>query len=209
MRCDLGEPGEAISPMAGHHFDGYTDPVASDKKVLRDVFQKDDRWFRSGDLMRKDPDGYYYFIDRLGDTFRWKGENVSTTEVASVVCGAAGVIDAVVYGVSVPGNEGRAGMAAISTTDEFSFPALSDHLKQQLPDYARPMFVRRCASLDATGTFKLIKADLARDGFMDSSDPVWAWDHRTEQFHRFCQPSRQQVQFILCGEVSVTRRSGC
>ena len=96
-------------------FDGYSDQEASDRKVLRDVFVAGDRWFRTGDLMRKDRAGYYYFIDRIGDTFRWKGENVSTTEVAAVIAACRGVIDAVVYGVAIPGIEGRAGMAAITT----------------------------------------------------------------------------------------------
>jgi fatty-acyl-CoA synthase len=180
--CAHDEPGEAISQINSRQFDGYTDPAASQKKILHDVFAKGDRWFRSGDLMRKDASNYYYFIDRLGDTFRWKGENVSTTEVTAVLRGCAGVLDAVVYGVTVPGNEGRAGMAAMSTDQGFSFAALSAHLRKHLPDYAHPVFVRLCAALDVTGTFKLIKTDLARQGYMTTSDPVWRRDHKTGEF---------------------------
>ena len=100
--CANDEAGEAISPITSRQFDGYTDPSASEKKILRNVFANGDRWFRSGDLMRKDATNFYYFVDRLGDTYRWKGENVSTTEVAAVLRGCAGVLEAVVYGISVP-----------------------------------------------------------------------------------------------------------
>ena len=97
---------------AGGRFEGYTDKAASDLKVLRNVFVNGDAWFRSGDLMRQDSAGFFYFVDRIGDTFRWKGENVSTSEVAETLSTCPGVIEAIVYGVAVPGAEGRAGMAA-------------------------------------------------------------------------------------------------
>jgi fatty-acyl-CoA synthase len=182
--CADGEAGEAISQIKDRQFDGYTDPVASRKKILHDVFTKGDRWFRSNDLMRKDAGNYFFFVDRLGDTFRWKGENVSTTEVAAVLRGCGGVLDAVVYGVAVPGNEGRAGMAAMSTCQPFSFTALSAHLREHLPDYAHPVFVRLCAAMDVTGTFKLTKTDLASQGYMTASDPVWRRDPKTGEFLR-------------------------
>jgi fatty-acyl-CoA synthase len=174
IRCANDEPGEAISKMvSSRQFDGYTDPNASEQKILRDVFVAGDVWFRSGDLMRKDAAGYYYFVDRLGDTYRWKGENVSTSEVATVLCNARGVIDAAVYGVIVPGNEGRAGMATISTSDQFSFATLTVHLKANLPAYAHPLFIRVRPTLDVTGTFKLTKTELAREGYTGTSDPIW------------------------------------
>ena len=112
----------------GSPFEGYTDRAASAKKILRNVFAPGDAWFRSGDLMRKDARGFYYFVDRIGDTFRWKGENVSTTEVAEAVSTCPGVSEAVVYGVAVPGADGRAGMAAIVTGAGFDFAALRRHL---------------------------------------------------------------------------------
>jgi fatty-acyl-CoA synthase len=175
--CATNEAGEAISRLgAVRRFDGYSDPVASQRKILHDVFVEGDRWFRSGDLMRRDAKGYFYFIDRLGDTFRWKGENVSTAEVATVLCRCAGVVDAVVYGVTVPGTEGRAGMAAITTDERFEFATLAAHLKAHLPDYAHPQFVRLCSALDTTGTFKLTKTNLAREGYSKTSDPIWCWD---------------------------------
>lgn len=187
MRCAPGEPGEAIGKVqaaAESRFDGYTDEKASAAKLLHDVFAAGDRWFRTGDLMRKDEAGYYYFVDRLGDSFRWKGENVSTAEVAEILRGCPGVREAVVFGIAIPGNEGKAGMAAITTDYHFSLRRLQAHLVQTLPSYARPVFIRRCRSLQATGTFKLVKAELERDGYAHApaSDPVWMFDPKSDRF---------------------------
>ena len=179
VRCGPDEAGEAIGRVEqdgaapARRFDGYTDEDASERKLLRDVFTPGDCWFRSGDLMRRDAAGFYYFVDRMGDTFRWKGENVSTTEVAAVVRGAPGVADAVVYGVSVPGQEGRAGMAAVVAAEGFAPEALRSHLAARLPAYAQPLFVRLCPALDRTGTFKLFAARLAGEGYAGLADPVW------------------------------------
>ncbi len=171
LRCAVGAVGEAIGRIvaaddAGPRlFEGYTDADATDRKVLRDVFAPGDAWFRTGDLMRRDKAGFYYFVDRIGDTFRWKGENVSTTEVAEAICRCPGVTAAVVYGVAVPGAEGRAGMAALTVGAGFALDCLRATLVAQLPSYARPLFVRICAALETTGTFKLVKGALAREGF--------------------------------------------
>ncbi len=188
IRSGENEPGEAIALLGergGRRFEGYTDPDASARKLLHDVFEAGDRWFRSGDLMRQDAAGFYYFTDRLGETYRWKGENVATTEVASVVLTCPGVTDAAVYGVSVPGAEGKAGMAAIVVEQRFELPVLHAHLQAHLPGYARPLFIRRCASLDTTGTFKLNKTALAREGYAASSDPVWVDDKAAGAYVRF------------------------
>ncbi len=170
QRCGPDEPGEAISRISGGDksgtpFEGYTDRSASAKKILRDVFAPGDAWFRSGDLMRKDARGFYYFVDRIGDTFRWKGENVSTAEVSETVAGCAGVSEAVVYGVTVPGADGRAGMATIVTGPGFDLVALRQRLGVSLPDYARPLFLRVRDAIDATGTFKPMKQALMREGY--------------------------------------------
>ena len=184
LRAAPDEPGEALAELGdtGGRFDGYTDPAATNAKILRDVFATGDRWFRTGDLMRRDAAGYYYFVDRLGDTFRWKGENVSTTEVAAVLQSFPGVIDAAVYGVAVPGTEGKAGMAALVVDGSVSLARLRTHLAQHLPAYARPLFVRLCAALDATGTFRLRKASLEREGYAASPDPVWFDDRTADAF---------------------------
>jgi fatty-acyl-CoA synthase len=177
LRAGPDEQGEAIGRIQGNaesQFDGYTDAGATRAKLLRDVFVPGDCWFRTGDMMRKDRAGYYYFADRLGDTFRWKGENVSTTEVAEVVSACPGVTEAVVFGVEIPGNEGRAGMAVITTDARFSLLALQSLLIKALPSYARPVFIRRCGELAITGTFKLQKEQLRQEGF--SAGDVWFFD---------------------------------
>ena len=173
VECQPGETGEAIAQILNdpkhptNVFDGYADRAATEKKILRDGFAKGDAWFRSGDLMRRDPQGYFYFIDRIGDTFRWKGENVSTGEVAACITGFPGIADANVYGVSVPGFEGRAGMAAVELEAGAPFDpaAFSAYLAAHLPDYARPRFLRIQSHIETTGTFKQQKTTLVREGF--------------------------------------------
>jgi len=169
-RCLPDEPGEAIRRIAGDgrpgaHFEGYTDAAASAQKILRDVFAKGDAWFRTGDLMRRDAAGWFWFVDRLGDTFRWKGENVSTSEVEMAIRACPGVGEVVVYGVEVPGVEGRAGMAAIVPGPGFDLVALRCHLSHELPDYARPLFLRMLACIEVTGTYRPVKHRLAREGY--------------------------------------------
>ena len=177
VRCAPDEIGEVISKIAvershtGSPFEGYTDAKASEKKVLRNVFAAGDAWFRSGDLMRKDGRGYFYFVDRIGDTFRWKGENVSTTEVEGALAACPGVAEAVAYGVQVPGADGRAGMAAIVVGAEFDFATLRRHLAISLPEYARPVFVRVRDEIDVTATFKYVKQALIRDGYSPHVTP--------------------------------------
>jgi fatty-acyl-CoA synthase len=169
IRCAADEAGEAIGRIEGAspgaRFDGYTDAQASEKKILRDVFEPGDAWFRTGDLMRKDAQGFFYFVDRIGDTFRWKGENVSTAEVAEAIARCPGVLDATVYGVAIPGADGRAGMAALAVTDVFDLAALHRHLDASLPAYARPVFLRVRTELETTATFKHRKDDLVRAGY--------------------------------------------
>ena len=164
----VGEVGEAIGLIGNdirHDFSGYADKAASQKKILTDVFKKGDRWFRTGDLMKQDREGYFYFVDRMGDTFRWKGENVSTSEVEQVLMDAPGVTEAIVYGVPVPAQDGKAGMAALVVEGKFDAQAFSDHVEAKLPAYAQPVFVRLIKSAETTGTFKYRKADLVVDGF--------------------------------------------
>jgi fatty-acyl-CoA synthase len=171
IRCATDEVGEAIGrilddPRAlGSRFEGYSSKEDTEKKILRDVFAQGDAWFRTGDLMRKDREGYFYFIDRIGDTFRWKGENVATTEVSEAITTFPTVTEANVYGVAVPAADGRAGMAAVVVEDGFDLAAFRRHLVDRLPDYARPLFLRIRASIEATVTFKQKKSELVREGF--------------------------------------------
>src|SRR5262249_25043032 len=145
VRCQAEEPGELIAPIdaAGGRFEGYSDAVDTTRKILRDVFVPGDAWFRSGDLMRRDARGFFYFVDRMGDTFRWKGENVATSEVETAIASYPGIVEVNVYGVPVPGADGRAGMAAIVVNDAFDMAGLRAHLDRLLPTYAQPVFVRR------------------------------------------------------------------
>jgi fatty-acyl-CoA synthase len=184
IECDPDEAGEAvgrISARAGRGFEGYSDKKASQKKVLHDVVRRGDAWFRTGDLMRRDEHGYFYFVDRIGDTFRWKGENVATGEVSEALAAVPGIREANVYGVHVRGLDGRAGMAAIVVDGDFDMRALPAHLATRLPHYARPIFLRLSPAIDVTGTFKQRKVDLVRDGFDPGAiaDPVFWLDPAT------------------------------
>jgi fatty-acyl-CoA synthase len=170
IACGCNETGEAIGRIGtadegGGRFEGYTDKAETEKKVLRDAFARGDAWFRTGDLMRLDEQGFFHFVDRVGDTFRWKGENVATSEVNEAIRECKGVLDATTYGVEVPGQDGRAGMAAIVVDENFDFKGLADHLVRRLPTYAHPLFLRISASLDSTETFKQKKQVLMREGF--------------------------------------------
>ncbi|MES2539629.1 MAG: long-chain-acyl-CoA synthetase [Pseudomonadota bacterium] len=168
MEASPGEIGEAIGKIGDdirHDFSGYADKAASEKKILTDVFQRGDRWFRTGDLMRQDSEGYFYFIDRIGDTFRWKGENVSTAEVEQRLADAPGVKEVIAYGVPVAGAEGKAGMVTLVADGRFSAKEFAAYADEQLPPYARPVFVRLAKTLETTGTFKYRKVDLVSEGF--------------------------------------------
>jgi fatty-acyl-CoA synthase len=179
--CAPNEVGEALGKViddptsVGRRYDGYSSKEDSEKKVLRDVFESGDKWIRSGDLMRKDSQGFFYFIDRAGDTFRRKGENVATSEVSALICEFPGVRHANVYGVAVPGEDGRVGMAAIVTAYVLKLEALRQHLASRLPPYARPQFLRMRTHADLTGTFKYSTAELVRQGYDPSTvgDPLY------------------------------------
>ena len=206
IRCSTNEAGEAIGQIlddgtsAAGRFEGYADKVATEKKTLRNVFVNGDAWFRTGDLMRKDEKGFFYFVDRIGDTFRWKGENVSTTEVAATVCAFPGVVEAVVYGVKIPGTEGRAGMVAAVVREVFDLSAFRQHLVERLPDYARPLFLRILAKIQATGTFKPKKQDLVRESYdpTATADAIYFNDPLRQSFVKV---DAELFESIQCGKV--------
>jgi fatty-acyl-CoA synthase len=185
LACEPNEVGEAIGALQSGdsaqlaRFEGYADAAATAKKILHDVFVAGDAWYRTGDLMRRDEQGFFYFVDRVGDTFRWKGENVAAAEVSGVVAACPGVTDAAVYGVQVPGTEGRAGMAAVVVGPDFNLPAFRDYLTARLPDYARPVFVRIVPTMELTGTFKLRKQTLLAEGYDPSRVPGVYLEDRT------------------------------
>ena len=184
--CQPGELGEAMGFIVDHpqigggRFEGYTSAAASESKIRRNVFQTGDAYWSSGDLLRYDDDGYFYFVDRIGDTFRWKSENVSTLEVADTLSDMPGLELINVYGVQVPEHEGRAGMAAILMQPGHAFDpqAFFELTQARLPRYAAPMFVRVSAAADLTSTFKLRKVDLQRQGYGPGlfDDPLFVRD---------------------------------
>lgn len=197
------EPGEAVGPINGEprqRFDGYNDEAQSKKKLLRDVFAKGDLWFRTGDLMKMDEDGYVYFVDRVGDTFRWKGENVSTSEVEIALSSMPGVTHAIVYGVAVPGQDGRAGMAAITPKQGIDPAALYAHMSKHLPAYARPVFLRFQDDVEITGTLKVRKVDLVKDGFdpTHTTDPLFVVDN---DHHTYRQIDLELMRQIVSGGI--------
>jgi len=168
--CKPGEPGEFIGKIVKNHpsrgFDGYVDKEATQKKIAHDVMCKGDMWFRSGDLLIMDEFGWMYFVDRMGDTFRWRGENVSTIEVEAVLSTVLQQQDTIVYGVEVPGVEGRCGMACIvAPSGGLDLASFLAAVKKQLPSYATPIFLRLVQHLDLTGTFKLKKIVMQQEGY--------------------------------------------
>jgi fatty-acyl-CoA synthase len=179
IACAPGEAGEAIgrvSVAGAARFEGYTDGEASERKLIRNVFAPGDLWARTGDLMRKDAEGFYWFVDRIGETFRWKGENVSTAEVGAALCAYPGVIDACVYGVETPGASGKAGMATIVAGETFDLAGLPAHLAARLADFARPVFLRFAPALELTQTFKRKARTLAQQGWNPAGAEVFVFD---------------------------------
>jgi acyl-CoA synthetase (AMP-forming)/AMP-acid ligase II len=175
--CERVRPGEVglligrISPFI--RFDGYVDRTASESKVLRDVFRHGDRYFNTGDLIQLHAARWMSFADRLGDTFRWKGENVSTAEVGEILCGAPGVLEANVYGVEVPGTDGRAGMAALKTSNGFTLDVFATYVREHLAAYQRPLFLRLLrGEMRIVGTLKQQKAEYQMEGY----DPAQVTD---------------------------------
>jgi len=149
------------------------------RKSIEMLFKKGDLYFRTGDLMKRDKDGFWYFVDRIGDTFRWKGENVSTTEVAEVVSTFPGITEVNVYGIEVPGQpDGRACMAALVFEETLNFEGLAKHCKDRLPSYAIPLFIRREPVIEITSTFKHQKVELRKEGIDPTliKDSLWWFD---------------------------------
>ncbi len=167
-KVSRGEVGLLLAKVTDRSpFDGYTDDAATEQKLVRDGFKKGDVWFDTGDLVRRQGWMHIAFVDRLGDTFRWKGENVATTEVEGALGAESTVEDAVVFGVEIPNTDGKAGMAAIKLREGGTFDgaAMGQHLYDRLPAYAVPLFIRIVDSLEQTSTFKSRKVELRKKGY--------------------------------------------
>jgi acyl-CoA synthetase (AMP-forming)/AMP-acid ligase II len=200
--CEKVEAGERgillININALFSFEGYVDKGATQKKIITDVFRKGDRYFNSGDLLVQHEDGWVSFADRVGDTFRWKGENVSTNEVAEVLNRAPGVLESNVYGVAVPGAEGRAGMASLHVNGGFDIEQLGGYVIENFPVYQRPYFVRVQHEMQVTGTFKHLKVAYRNEGYdpRKSSDPVYFLDG-----DRYVRIDDRLYQRLAAGEI--------
>ena len=199
--------------MTHHHFtagkissrfDGYVNnQEATEKKIARDVLKKGDQWCLSGDVMYWDERGYLFFQDRMGDTFRWRGENVSTTEVEKTISSVLDSKSVVVFGVEIPGCEGHAGMAAIEDPEEaIDEKILGKKLSNVLPSYARPIFLRITNTVDTTGTFKFQKARFRKEGFNLSvvKDKLFYFDPNLSEYQAL---TKEIYKKFLDGEMRV------
>lgn len=195
-----GEPGELIGKIKVgdpvRDFHGYADESATKKKIVNDVFRKGDCAFLSGDILVMDDFGNFYFRDRSGDTFRWKGENVSTTEVEATISNVVDLADVCVYGVEIPGTEGKAGMAAVANL-EVDLVKLNRNLQEMLPSYARPIFIKLVQSLTVTGTAKFQKTALKKAGYdpsLKENDRVYVLHPSTRQYEPVDAGTYQEIR---------------
>lgn len=206
--CIEADPGEA-GLLVGHinqsaEFEGYTDPNATEKKIMRNVFDDGDAWFDTGDLLKTVDVGFalrmphYQFVDRTGDTFRWRSENVSTNEVAEIINGHNQILVCNVYSVPIPATEGRAGMAAVCLNEgvnSLDIDEFSKFVENQLPSYARPVFIRVQRDMDMTGTMKLVKKDLQAEGYdlVKVSDPIYVCKPRSNFYEPLDQAFAESI----------------
>ena len=201
-----GEPGLLLGKITEDTvFEGYTDSSATEKKILRDALEDGDAWFNTGDLMKVVDVGYtlgydhFQFVDRVGDTFRWKSENVSTNEVGEILNGFEQINFCNIYGVEIPGADGRAGMAAINLAEgvsELDLTEFSEYARRELPAYAVPVFLRIQGDIDVTGTFKMVKGDLREQAYhMDQfEDPVYVMKNGESLYTLLDEDYLQQIK---------------
>jgi len=180
-------------------FHGYTDPSKTASSILKDAFEKGDQWFNTGDIMRHMGYRHAQFVDRTGDTFRWKGENVSTTEVEMLIEEVDTVTEAVVFGVEIPNTNGRAGMASIRLNrplEEFDFAQFLQQMKTNMSDYSIPVFLSINEGVELTGTFKHLKGPLKEKGFdvQKNTDPLYVWLPKTEEYVPLTQQLQQEIE---------------
>ena len=194
-KVKTGEPGLLLGEItAKWSFEGYTQKEATEKSILRNAFKKGDAWFNTGDVLKEIGCGHLQFVDRMGDTYRWKGENVSTTEVENIIDASGLTEEAIVYGVEIPGTNGKAGMVTLvpqmqdnqTGIHDFDADKLFSYLQENLPAYAIPVFVRVTRGIEKTGTFKYKKVDLKNAGYSldKDDDDVYVWLPRTESYTR-------------------------
>ena len=192
---DFGETGLFISELSKlATFEGYLDKQASNKKIMTDVMKDGDTWFNSGDLLTRHENNWLSFADRVGDTYRWKSENVSTMEVAAIINKYPEVLDSNVYGVEVQSADGRAGMALMNVSNNFDFEVFSDHIEKNMNTFQRPCFVRIAEVMKTTGTFKHQKEDLKKQGFDPSMIEDKLYFYQKGKYVEIDQPLYERIQ---------------
>ena len=205
IKCKSGEIGMLIVNIPNYsEFTLYKDPEKTKRKVLRSVFEKDDAYLKSGDLLQLHDDNWVSFADRFGDTFRWKGENVSTLEIESILNEFPSIQMCNVYGVSIPKTDGKAGMAALKLVKDLDFDLdqFSGFVVENLPHYSIPVFLRMKDELEFTGTHKLRKVNLRKEGYNieQIEDHIYFWDNSTKKYNVF---DNIQYQNLLKGTLRV------
>lgn len=197
QRVEIGEAGLLIGRLTElSHVPGYVNRAKNKERILLNVFEKGDRWFNMGDLLRDIGCGHAQFVDRIGDTFRWKGENVATAELEAIINQLPEVSHSAVYGVSLPHIDGRAGMVSIMSSlsiEKFDFHAFAQTLKQQLPSYAVPIFLRIVQEFDKTATHKIKKSVLKQEGIR-SEDPIFVLLPGEQSYQRLSLPLREEIR---------------
>lgn len=192
---DFGETGLFISELSKlATFEGYLDKQASNKKIMTDVMKDGDTWFNSGDLLTRHENNWLSFADRVGDTYRWKSENVSTMEVAAIINKYPEVLDSNIYGVEVQSADGRAGMALMNVSKNFDFEVFSDHIEKNMNTFQRPCFVRIAEVMKTTGTFKHQKEDLKKQGFDPSMIEDKLYFYQKGKYVEIDQPLYERIQ---------------
>ncbi|TPX31177.1 hypothetical protein SmJEL517_g05431 [Synchytrium microbalum] len=202
VEADYDEPGEfcvEVDPAKGRVFAGYyANDEGTNKKLIRNCFKTGDVFYRTGDLIRANRHGWCFFSDRIGDTFRWKGENVATNEVGDAVNLFEGIQETNVYGVEIPGRDGRAGMAAIvlkQGVKNLNWKKFAEHIAAQLPSYARPLFVRVLPEVPVTVTLKHSKVDLRKQGMNPSGikEPLYFFDEAKIDYIPFTKSEYERI----------------
>ncbi|CAF0715294.1 unnamed protein product [Brachionus calyciflorus] len=203
IQCLPGEKGLIVGILGKSiksEFSGYANSSeATNKKLIENLFYKGQRAFNTGDVLVQDWQGYVYFVDRLGDTFRWKGENVSTLEIEDAVSRRLNSIEVACYGVSIPGQEGKCGMVSIITQSDIDLKKLDEHLKNDLPAYARPLFIRLTSSVEHTGSLKAVKKQLILDGYNVTAynDKTFYYNTKEQAFKELTKELYDQIQLGL------------
>ena len=201
IKVKKGEIGLLISEISTHFpLDGYTDKTETEKRILKNGFETGDRWLNTGDLMRDLGFRHTQFIDRVGDSYRWHGENVSSQEVENILMEYPSIEQAVVYGIEIPNHDGRAGMASMQIHQDNQFRPherrqLAYYLQSQLPSYAIPRFLRITPSLDTTATFKFKKRTLKKQSYhqAETEDPIYIFNQAQQTYDLLTQETESLV----------------